>query len=512
MTSMQPISAGEPSMPVLDLPGSSRRLNHKASDGRVRAATLAVALMLPNGAWAADEQGAEGQKAPPPSVVVAPVDVKPVAKERRYIGTIKAIQSVELKARVEGFLEKVEFEQGRMVDAGQILYQIEQAPFQASLVSAEGQLAAAKAQKASAEATLEDKQADFERQQTLVKRGDTSQTDFDRAKAARDEAKAAVEEASASIQQAEAAVDTARINLGYTVMRSPIKGRIGATNFTQGNLVNGSSGTLSTVVQLDPIRAVFSIPSADYVRFQQTVVGEGTEDARELFVPRLVLPTGEVYKETGKVAFADNQVNASTGTIAVYADFPNPDYVLVPGQFVTALVSTAEQQPEPVVPAAAIQRTREGQQVYVVGKDNTIEQKTIKTGVQVGSGYAVTSGLQGGETVVVSGVQKVKPGMQVKPVSQSDAPPMGRSLDIGSGAEGDAKAGDGAASGSDGVATDGAKAGDGSDTAAKQSSSADADASEGSGASAASGAASEANGNASDGANQGAAAANGSSN
>ncbi|MBK5931306.1 efflux RND transporter periplasmic adaptor subunit [Halochromatium salexigens] len=378
----------------------------------------------------ADKAG--GSKTPPPSVVVAAVQTQDVAAERRYIGTVKAIQSVNVRARVEGFLEQVAFKQGHTVKKDQLLYQIEQDQYQAALANAEGQLAAAKAGLASAKATLEDKQADFERFSVLVKKGDTSQTNFDRAKAQRDEAEANVENAKASIKQAQAAIESAKIKLGYTTIASPIAGRIGATHYTEGNLVNPGSGTLATVVQLDPIRAVFSIPSADFVRIQERVADDGADHARDLFVPHLILPTGKTYAHKGKVSFADNQVNPSTGTISIYADFPNPDRLLLPGQFVTALVRTAETKQEPVVPASAIQRTRDGEQVYLVGKDHRVEQRTVKTGVQIGTGYAVTSGLQSGEIVIVSGVQKVKPGMVVKPVKQSEAAPMGRALSIDS--------------------------------------------------------------------------------
>ncbi|MEA1052733.1 efflux RND transporter periplasmic adaptor subunit [Lamprobacter modestohalophilus] len=366
-----------------------------------------------------DKESAE--KGPLPSVVVAAVQMQDVAAEHRYIGTIKAIQSVDVRARVEGFLDEMAFQQGHTVEAGQLLYQIEQDQYQAALASAEGQLAAAQASLASAKATLEDKQADFERFAVLVKKGDTSQTNFDRARAQRDEAQANVESANASIKQAQAAIEQANINLGYTTISSPIAGRIGATKYTKGNLVNPSSGTLATVVQLDPIRAVFSIPGADFVRIQERVADDGADHARDLFVPGLILPTGKAYDHKGKVAFADNQVNPSTGTIPIYADFPNPDRLLLPGQFVTAVVRTAETKQEPVVPASAILRTRDGEQVFLVGKDNRVEQRTIKTGIQVGTGYAVTSGLQSGEIVIVSGVQKVKPGMEVKPVKESAA-------------------------------------------------------------------------------------------
>lgn len=463
----------EPRRGRADLPGDGGRAPARGATrtergrrgplvGAIAAALLALgAAGCLDAARGADGNGDGTAKPPPASVVVAPVEIKDVSAQRRYIGTVKAIQSVDLKARVEGFLEKVAFEQGGVVKAGQTLYQIEQAPYQAKLDNAEGQLAAAKAQLASAQATLEDKQADFERQETLVEKGDVSKTAFDRAKAERDEASAAVEEAKASVQQAKAAIKTAEINLGYTEIRSPIDGRIGATKFTQGNLVDSSSGTLATVVQVSPIRAVFSIPSADYVKVQQRTAGASAKETQATFVPELVLPTGETYPEKGRVAFIDNQIDASTGTIAVYTDFPNPDSVLLPGQFVTAVVSTAQQQRDPVVPAAAIQRTRDGEQVYLVGDGNRIELRTIKTGAQVGNGYAVSEGLQGGEVVVVSGIQKVKPGEVVKPVKQSDAPPMGRALSIDSGGSGSGSR-PGASSGSASGSASGSGSGSGS--------------------------------------------------
>ena len=383
-------------------------------------------LALASAAVAAGDSAKPGSadvNAPPPAVVVAAVAAQAVDKSSRFIGNIQAIQSVELKARVEGFLEQVAFEQGSMVEAGQLLYQIEQAQYKAALESAEGQAAAAKADSDSAAASLLDKQADFERQSVLVKKGDTSQTMFDQSKAQRDEAKANVEKAAASEKQAAASVETAQINLGYTTVNSPIKGRIGATAYTQGNLVGPNSGTLSTVVQLDPIRAVFSIPSTQFVRIMGDIGDESPEAYRAKFVPELILPTGDRYAHPGKIAFADNQVNTSTGTVAVYADFPNPKALLLPGQFITAVVGMAQKQTLPVVPAAALQRTRDGEQVYVLGEDNRVALRSIKTGAKADGGYAVESGLTEGELVIVSGIQKVKPGMVVAPSRQGAAPP-----------------------------------------------------------------------------------------
>ena len=247
----------------------------------------------------------------------------------------------------------------------------------------------------------------------MVKKGDTSQSQFDRSRAQRDMAQANVEKAQAAELQAKADIQTAQINLGYTTITSPIQGRIGATNYTVGNLVGPSSKTLSTVVQLDPIRAVFSIPSADFVRVTEQAGKPGA--SLQDYVPELLLPTGATYAEKGRLAFVDNQVNASTGSVAVYADFPNPDGVLLPGQFITALIHTAEQKRQPVIPAGAVIQTKDGKQVYVVGSDNRVSLRTIKTGSQMGTDFVVDSGLKEGEIVVVSGIQKIKPGMVVTP-------------------------------------------------------------------------------------------------
>lgn len=387
-----------------------------------RAGTLLVLLALCGvAAQAEDKAPAAPEKAPMPSVVVAAIEEGLVDKQERFIGTIKAIQSVELKARVEGFLTQLAFQQGAMVTENELLYQIEQAPFLAALESAKADLAVAQADQAAAEADLLNKQLDLDRQDALVKKGDTSQAARDKAKAQRDESAAAVAKTKASVLVAKASIDTAQINLGYTTMTSPIAGRIGPTKFTEGNLVNTSSGTLATVVQLDPIRAVFSIPSASFVRVAELSSKEGTDAVREKYVPQLILPTGETYPHEGKIAFIDNQVDARTGTIAVYADFPNPEHMLLPGQFIAAVLHRAEQTRLPLVPASAIQRTRDGEQVYVVGSGNRVEVRDIKTSTQVGTFYAVTSGLQIGDIVIVTGEQKVKAGMVVNPVKQSAA-------------------------------------------------------------------------------------------
>lgn len=413
--------------------------------GTLLAATLALSPV----AHGAEEKGAAApEKAPLPTVVVAAIEEGVVDKQERFIGTIKAIQSVDIKARVEGFLTKLAFDQGAMVTKDQLLYQIEQAPFQAALDSAQAQLAVAQATQAAAEADLLNKQLDLDRQDALLKKGDTSQANRDKAKAQRDESAAMVEKAKAQGQDASAAIATAKINLGYTTIASPIAGRIGPTKFTEGNLVNTGSGTLATVVQLDPIRAVFSIPSAIFVRVAEVANANSLEMIQKKFVPKLVLPTGTTYAHDGQIAFIDNQVDARTGTVAVYADFPNPEAMLLPGQFIAAVIHRAEEVRQPLVPSAAVQRTKDGEQVYVLGTDNRVEVRQIKIGAEVGTHYAVFSGLQVGEIVIVSGEQKVKPGMVVNPMKQSAAqggaagasPSSGSGGASGAGASGGKKA------------------------------------------------------------------------
>lgn len=373
-----------------------------------------LTLTVGSTALAADQPAAGADKTPPPpAVVVAAVETQLVDHHGRFIGTIQAIQQVSVQARVEGFLDEVAFDQGSLIKTGQLLYQIEQAPFQAQLDAANAELASAVAEVAKSEADLLDAQAQFERFSALVKKGDTSQSEFDRSRAQRDMAQANVDKAKAAVLQAQADIKTAQINLGYTTIASPIDGRIGATAYTVGNLVGPNSKVLSTVVQLDPIRAVFSIPSADFVRIAETAVTPG--ENFENYVPELVLPTGATYAQKGKIAFVDNQINASTGSIAIYADFPNPEGVLLPGQFITALIHTAEQKRQPVIPAGAVIQTKDGQQVYVVGPDNRVALRTIKTGSQMGTGFVVDAGLKEGEIIVVSGIQKIKAGMVVAP-------------------------------------------------------------------------------------------------
>lgn len=311
---------------------------------------------------------------------------------------MQAIQTVEIRARVEGFVEQVAFREGEDVKAGQLLFQIEPAPYRAALASAQAQLA-------KAQATLREAQANFERQSQLAQEGFQSRAVLEQATAQRDAA-------AADQLAARAGVQTAQLNLDYTTITSPIDGRIGKVAFTRGNLVNAASGTLASVVELDPIRAVFSVAERDVVSIKQTT-GAEQQQINQQFVPRLRLPNGEDYAEAGTIEFVDNRIDPATGTLAVWARFPNPQELLLPGQFVTVMVRPAAPEEKPVVPVTAVQQDRQGKFVLVVGPDDVAQERRITATRQSGQDWIVDTGLQPGEMVVVDGIQKARPGARV---------------------------------------------------------------------------------------------------
>jgi membrane fusion protein (multidrug efflux system) len=349
--------------------------------------------------------------------------MKDVTDRVHFIGNVEATQQVEVRARVEGFLDKVSFTEGSLIDAGAVLYQIEQGPYQAALDQSKAALASAQAQLASAQATLKEKEAELGRQMTLARQQFASQAILDQATALRDEAAAAVQQANAQIQSAQAQINTANLNLSYTTLKAPIAGRIGKSASTVGNLVSPSTGVLATIVQMSPIRVVFSIPERDYVSIMKFLAGQqGKEDGGsfDMFSPQLLLPDGSAYSKPGKIEFINNQIDPTTGTVAVRASFDNPDNVLLPGQYVSVTVQVGRPQVLPNVPQTAVLQDEHGPYVFVVGKDNLVQKRPIKTGIRTDTGLAVESGLQQGETVIVDGIQKARPGIVVQPMAAQD--------------------------------------------------------------------------------------------
>lgn len=336
---------------------------------------------------------------PSPLVTVTKVIEQDVNPPAEYVGHVEAIQSVDLRARVEGFLERVEFKEGSDVHAGDLLYVIEQAPYQA-------RVDADKASLAQAEAILTKARQYLRRAQT-VRSGGISATDLDNAVAEELRSKALLEQAKANLQ-------IAQINLGYTSIRAPISGRIGRTAFTKGNLVEPDSGALARIVQLDPIRVVYSISENDLSAVNMALKDADRGKNHPMLMPRIKLAGGQILETVGHVDFVDNTVDVSTGTIAVRALFKNTKGTLIPGQYVTVLVARKEPKPMPVVPQAAVLEDHDGRYVLLVDDQNRVALRRIKTGPVVGADWAVESGLDVNEKVIVEGIQKVQPGQIVK--------------------------------------------------------------------------------------------------
>ncbi len=357
---------------------------------------LLLTLVFPGNLAAAPPASGGG---PPPLVTVAPVALQDVNPPAEYVGHVEAIQAVDQRARVEGFLEQINFKEGDFVHAGDLLYLIEQAPYKAKV-------AADKARVAWAQATLTKARQYLERVRT-VRSGGVSATDIDNAVAEELRAKGQLEEAEAALERSE-------LDLGYTIMKAEISGRIGRTTYTKGNLVGPDSGPLARIVQLDPIRVVYSISENDLPAIQMALKDSSNEGKNPILIPRIEMPNGEIYGTAGQVDFVNNEVDAGTGTIAVWAVFDNHDELLLPGQYVTVLVSQSKAKMLPVVPQSAIQEDREGRYVLLVDGENRVVQRRVKTGPVVGAMWAIESGLAAKETVIVQGVQKVSPGMVVK--------------------------------------------------------------------------------------------------
>jgi RND family efflux transporter MFP subunit len=362
-------------------------------------------------------QQQQQQPAAPPIVETAAVKLSSVTTQASFVGSVVAEQQVALMARVEGFLDKVNFSEGSFVEADSIAFVIEKDTYQAAVEGAQANLESANAAEASAEANLKLADITLVRQKELLKTNAVSQSTVDQAQAQRDAAAATVDQAKAQITLTQSQLTTAQLNLSYTDVKSPIAGRIGKANITEGNLVSPSSGPLATVVQMDPIRVTFSISDRDYLAVVKALKpdNEGIAADAAAYQPKLKLPDGTEYDQTGKIAFLDNTINTATGTIAVYADFPNPELKLVPGQFVQVMVQAGESVELPVVPASAILQDQQGAYVFGLDEGNRAQIRRVTLGQRVGTDWAITAGLAQGEIVIVSGIQKVQAGVAVTP-------------------------------------------------------------------------------------------------
>ncbi len=350
------------------------------------------------------------KKTPPPSapeVVVVPAVKSSYTEFTPSISNVQAFDSVDLTARVKGFLQKCNFREGFDVKKGDVLFEIEPYEYEAEVKKAEADLLKAQAEQ-------KNNTTDYERQKQLVQKDAVSVRRYQEAESKKMQSDAAVIAAEASLKQA-------KLNLSYTKVVAPFDGRISFKNYSEGNLVGPSSQKLATLLRDGPVKVDFLLNENDLKRLQdeRAATGKNASDLKDVPV-ELIFPDGEKYKQTGKLYSLDNQINANTGTIKIRAVFENPEDRLVPGMFVNIRLQTAPSKAMVMVPGAALQSDMGGDYLMVVRPDNTIERRSVKITRDNGDVY-VRSGLKEGERVVVEGLTRVRQGMKVSPVQQKKA-------------------------------------------------------------------------------------------
>jgi membrane fusion protein, multidrug efflux system len=342
---------------------------------------------------------AQAQQPAAPTVSVISAEKRPVTESVRFVGRIQAIERVDVRARVTGFLEEVLFQDGDRVKTGAPLYRIEKGPFEAAVEQAKATLLRAQAQLDNA--TIQRHRAD-----DLLRSSAGSV-------ATRDDRVAAEKATQGDVAAAEAALKTAEINLAYTDINSPIDGRIGRTAVTRGNVVGPDSGVLTTIVSSDPMYVTFPVSQREFVR----IFPPGRDGQAAIKNSKVVvqMSNGPVYPHTGKIDFVDVKVDQATDTISVRATLPNPDGRLADGQLVQVSVEGDKPEERIVVPQAALIADQQGIYVFIVENGKAVMRR-VKVGQTVGGSIVITEGLSGGELVVTSGMQGLRPGLAVMAV------------------------------------------------------------------------------------------------
>jgi membrane fusion protein (multidrug efflux system) len=362
------------------------------------------------------KHGAGGPPGGTPTVEVVQVEQKDVPIYGEWIGTLDGFVNADVRAQVTGYLLRQGYQEGSFVKQGQLLFEIDPRPFQAVLDQAQGQLAQARATLANAQAVQGRTQLDVNRYTPLAKEEAASQQDLDNAVQNNLAAKATVATSEAAIQTDEAAVETARINLDFTRLIAPIDGIAGQAQLQVGALVSPSSGVVTSVSTVDPIKVFFTVSESEYLDWNKRFPTETTRQAADKSLRlQLILADGSTYPRDGTFYFADRQVNVGTGAIRIAGLFPNPGNILRPGGYGRIRTAVRVQKDALLVPQRAVTELQGAYQVAVVDSENKVSIRTVTVGDRVGSQWIIADGLKPGERVVAEGVQKVRPGAQVNP-------------------------------------------------------------------------------------------------
>ncbi|EPG6800068.1 efflux RND transporter periplasmic adaptor subunit [Klebsiella aerogenes] len=366
-------------------------------------ASLIISTLLLTGCDNSGDQQAQPQA---PQVSVHVVHSEPLSVTTELPGRTSAFRVAEVRPQVSGIILKRNFVEGSDIKAGESLYQIDPATYQAAWNSAKGDEAKAEAAAAIAHLTVK-------RYVPLLGTKYISQQEYD-------QAVATAHQADADVVAAKAAVESARINLAYTKVTSPIDGRIGKSSVTEGALVtNGQADAMATVQQLDPIYVDVTESSNDFMRLKQESLQRG-DDSKSV---QLIMENGQPYSLKGSLQFSDVTVDESTGSITLRAVFPNPQHTLLPGMFVRARIDEGINPQAILVPQQGVTRTPRGDAtVMIVNAQNQVENREVTAAQAIGDKWLITSGLQNGDKVIVSGLQKVRPGVTVKATEDTAAP------------------------------------------------------------------------------------------
>ena len=350
-----------------------------------------------------------------------PVDVVKVRQANvpltgNWVGTLDGFINAQIQPQVSGYLVRQNYREGSPVAKDQVLFQIDPRPFQAVVDQAEAQVKQAKGQLAQAEAQQGLAQINLKRDTPLAQARAIAQSQLDNDKQQAEQADASVQAAEAAVSAAEAALTTAKLNLGFTQVRSLVNGVAGQATTQVGNLVSPQS-VLTSVSQLDPIKVYFSISDSEYLALidRANQAGGDLLSGHSDLPLTLTLADGRVWSHKGRIAFVDRQINQQTGAIRIAASFPNPGNVLRPGQFGRVTAETEIRNNALLVPQMAVQELQGTEQVYVAGSDNRVHVVNVKLGAQVGNDWIISEGLKPDQRVITSNVQKLREGVPVSP-------------------------------------------------------------------------------------------------